>query len=192
MVDTSKKSNRKCEHCKFWNRRDENGNDGSMTCQKSGAIKNYYKCCKHFEWKDEYFTPEALEALRRANLDKAESALARKDKEIEKWRAQFVKLQKERAMLSQQVLELKREYYGTNNLMIGSLLYRSDYELTGEVYSILDLVIVGEGELLAPGEYYIIHQTNVTMAPRMFVAVDSVNIQSFFTTPELAHEHYKN
>lgn len=90
------------------------------------------------------------------------------------------------------LLKNTREYYGTSNLTTGSLLYRSDYELTGEVYSILDMVNVGEDELLVPGEYYIVHQTNVTMAPRMFVAVDSVNIQSFFTTLELAHEHYKN
>lgn len=54
-VDTSKKSNVKCEHCKYW----DYGNislDGSgnrcAKCGKCGEIKKYYNRCRYFDWRE--------------------------------------------------------------------------------------------------------------------------------------------
>ncbi len=43
-IDKSKKSNRKCEHCKHWS--------GWMTknCTRHCKDTNYYNTCKEFEW----------------------------------------------------------------------------------------------------------------------------------------------
>lgn len=43
-IDKSKRSNRKCEHCKHWG--------GWMTerCRKQNKCTNYYNVCKEFEW----------------------------------------------------------------------------------------------------------------------------------------------
>lgn len=52
-VDTSKKSNVKCEHCKYWDYEnislDGSGNRCAK-CGKSGEVKKYYNRCKMFEW----------------------------------------------------------------------------------------------------------------------------------------------
>lgn len=50
-VDTSKKSNIKCEHCEYWNERNQNDaictNDKSQKC---GTNTNYYNRCRAFSW----------------------------------------------------------------------------------------------------------------------------------------------
>lgn len=54
-VDVSKKSNVKCEHCKYWDYEnislDGSGNRCAK-CGKCGAVKKYYNRCKDFEWRD--------------------------------------------------------------------------------------------------------------------------------------------
>lgn len=45
-VDRSKKSNIKCEHCKFWNKE-------AMICLRHNIPKNYWNRCKDFEWKED-------------------------------------------------------------------------------------------------------------------------------------------
>jgi hypothetical protein len=45
-VDTTKKSNIKCEHCKYWKL--------DSICDLSDTTKRYYNRCKYFEWKEEY------------------------------------------------------------------------------------------------------------------------------------------
>lgn len=43
-IDKSKKSNRKCEHCKSW------GGWSQPQCIKKGCETRYYNVCKDFEW----------------------------------------------------------------------------------------------------------------------------------------------
>jgi hypothetical protein len=45
-LDKSKKSNIKCEHCKYWN--------SAHNCELSGAHKWYYQRCKDFAWHKKY------------------------------------------------------------------------------------------------------------------------------------------
>ena len=45
-VDKTKKSNIKCEHCKWWKKVDWNTN----ICEIKKAETNYYNRCKSFEW----------------------------------------------------------------------------------------------------------------------------------------------
>lgn len=57
VVDTNKKSNIKCEHCKHWQseageRLDSNCNRCAK-CGKCGEEKKYYNRCKEFEWREE-------------------------------------------------------------------------------------------------------------------------------------------
>lgn len=44
LIDKSKKSNKKCEHCKNWS------GWTSSKCSLSGEDKKYYQRCKSFEW----------------------------------------------------------------------------------------------------------------------------------------------
>ena len=44
-VDTTKKSNIKCEHCEHW------AKEPSYHCMLTGAYKNYWNKCKSFEWR---------------------------------------------------------------------------------------------------------------------------------------------
>lgn len=46
-IDKTKKSNIKCEHCRYWN-----ADDG--ICYLTKEKKNYWNRCKKFEWKDCY------------------------------------------------------------------------------------------------------------------------------------------
>lgn len=46
-VDRSKKSNIKCEHCRFWSGRPSETN---QVCLKKNETKNYWNRCKEFEW----------------------------------------------------------------------------------------------------------------------------------------------
>ena len=97
MVDTTKKSNRKCEHCKNWI--DKNH------CGLNGQPKNYWNCCKKFEWHPRHLVvgtaeeklkrlltkeERQLESMRkivynlRRNLDEAEAAYTQQyDKVVE-------------------------------------------------------------------------------------------------------------
>ena len=50
MVDITKKSNRKCEHCKDWG-------DKSY-CGLTDQPKNYRDCCKKFEWHPKYLADD--------------------------------------------------------------------------------------------------------------------------------------
>ena len=50
-VDKTKKSNIKCEHCKFWNRKTE----WDCFCEKDRTHPaNYWNRCKSFEWAERY------------------------------------------------------------------------------------------------------------------------------------------
>lgn len=56
-VDITKKTNIKCEHCKYWQswaweRLDERCNRCAK-CGKCGEVKKNYNRCKEFEWRDE-------------------------------------------------------------------------------------------------------------------------------------------
>lgn len=42
-VDKTKKSNKKCEHCNYWERH------GSI-CRLTRIKKNYWNICKEFAW----------------------------------------------------------------------------------------------------------------------------------------------
>ncbi len=66
-VYTTKKSNIKCEHCRYFERSTddiyvtENPLTGTLTyhmpqskCLKSDIPKNYWNRCKQFEWREEY------------------------------------------------------------------------------------------------------------------------------------------
>ena len=52
VVDITKRSNRKCEHCRWWKQEQT-----SCRCKNPESPKykeqvvNYYNCCKCFEWK---------------------------------------------------------------------------------------------------------------------------------------------
>jgi len=50
-LDKSKKSNIKCEHCKYWN--------SAHNCELSGVYKWYYQRCKNFAWGKKYDDQEA-------------------------------------------------------------------------------------------------------------------------------------
>jgi hypothetical protein len=61
-VDRTKKSNRKCEHCKFFEVHrtniDKYGHDTIATdkClhpESTRPIVHYWNCCKNFEWAEE-------------------------------------------------------------------------------------------------------------------------------------------
>lgn len=58
-VDTSKKSNIKCEHCEYWDRDyDDHEYDSSLCaykfpCNMNHGYKAYWNRCKDFEWKME-------------------------------------------------------------------------------------------------------------------------------------------
>ena len=61
-IDRTKKSNIKCEHCKYWDKTKEVSIPCSeysfiskvgYMCLKQGEIKNYYNRCKQFEWEEE-------------------------------------------------------------------------------------------------------------------------------------------
>ena len=57
-VDTTKSSNIKCEHCRWWHYCKPNG-DNEYKCHNPQSIKyniatNYYNRCKSFEWKSCY------------------------------------------------------------------------------------------------------------------------------------------
>lgn len=45
-VDRSKKSNIKCEHCKFWDKE-------TMKCLRYSIPKKYWNRCKDFEWRED-------------------------------------------------------------------------------------------------------------------------------------------
>lgn len=63
-VDTTKKSNIKCEHCKHWDKEHRKTimiTQGRLhlpadcpVCEISGDPKWYYNRCKNFEWREEY------------------------------------------------------------------------------------------------------------------------------------------
>ena len=61
-IDTTKKSNIKCEHCKYWDKEHRKTVYNTIrllphipvnmpTCILTGEAKNYYQRCKRFEWK---------------------------------------------------------------------------------------------------------------------------------------------
>ena len=46
IVDKSKNSNVKCEHCEHWKKI----TDWEYRCDINGKKKNYWNRCKNFEW----------------------------------------------------------------------------------------------------------------------------------------------
>lgn len=48
MVDKTKKSNIKCEHCENWTGYINN----EAHCRLDGKERDYYQRCKRFQWKD--------------------------------------------------------------------------------------------------------------------------------------------
>ena len=52
-VDKTKKSNIKCEHCKYYEV-PENITSEVYTCSITGEDKNYWNRCKKFEWAAKY------------------------------------------------------------------------------------------------------------------------------------------
>lgn len=50
-IDTSKKSNIKCEHCKHFDTHGKTVYD-PVNCKITGEQKHYWNRCKHFEWGD--------------------------------------------------------------------------------------------------------------------------------------------
>ena len=52
-VDKTKKSNVKCEHCKFWNKENALGTY-APTCLLTCTRHEYYQRCKKFEWSERY------------------------------------------------------------------------------------------------------------------------------------------
>lgn len=61
-VDTSKKSNIKCEHCEYWNGKWDaqsfvNYSGDTCRCAESvkyGKTTNYWNRCKSFQWANKY------------------------------------------------------------------------------------------------------------------------------------------
>ncbi len=51
VVDITKKSNRKCEHCQWWDREHASCRNPESPKYKERLVR-YYNCCKCFEWKD--------------------------------------------------------------------------------------------------------------------------------------------
>lgn len=57
-IDRTKKSNIKCEHCKYWDTTDTCASLGycyfvGYMCSKHHEPKQYYQQCNEFEWKEE-------------------------------------------------------------------------------------------------------------------------------------------
>lgn len=50
LIDKTKKSNIKCEHCEHWGELCSNTYDYLRMCNQSGLPKNYWNRCKRFEW----------------------------------------------------------------------------------------------------------------------------------------------
>ena len=50
-VDTTKKSNIKCEHCRYWPKGFMR--NGLCRCSKKEKYTYYYQRCKDFDWTDE-------------------------------------------------------------------------------------------------------------------------------------------
>ena len=93
MVDTTKKSNRKCEHCEHWNKT-------TSACARSGKIKNYWNCCKMFAWRADLLTPDAQLQLEQQRIKAEENKLNR-------MKAEMAKLEKQ--LKDQQELCLQQE-----------------------------------------------------------------------------------
>ena len=56
-IDKTKKSNIKCEHCKFWCEWSYYGENKDYYCKnpcspQHNNQRNYWNRCKQFEWKD--------------------------------------------------------------------------------------------------------------------------------------------
>lgn len=56
-IDRTKKSNIKCEHCKFWDSVNmvDNGYQAQCLCKNSPKYENtvnYWNRCKQFEWEE--------------------------------------------------------------------------------------------------------------------------------------------
>jgi hypothetical protein len=49
QVDRTKKTNIKCEHCKYWDKPILWYESGS--CKLNNSEKKYYQRCKQFDWK---------------------------------------------------------------------------------------------------------------------------------------------
>lgn len=47
LIDKSKKSNRRCCNCAHWS---GGSSDEGMLCLYRNETKNYWNCCKNFEW----------------------------------------------------------------------------------------------------------------------------------------------
>ena len=50
-IDKTKKSNIKCEHCKYWY--GEMSNSRTKICEITKDPKYYYNRCKQFEWRED-------------------------------------------------------------------------------------------------------------------------------------------
>lgn len=87
MVDIAKKSNRKCEHCELWNRADS-------VCKKSGEKKNYWNCCKAFQWRADLVTDEAKKQLALQHIRNEEASLKRMRKNVESLKKQLEESEK--------------------------------------------------------------------------------------------------
>lgn len=60
-VDITKKSNIKCEHCKYWKL--------DSICDLSDTTKRYWNRCKSFEWKEKYIITSECEKPVSVSLD---------------------------------------------------------------------------------------------------------------------------
>lgn len=188
MVDTTKDSNRKCEHCEHWDKT-KMDNGGLCPCSVTGQMKRYWCRCKQFQWRTEYTAPKALEKLKEIQYIKATQALANKDKEMEKLQKQYEQCKKEREQLYAEMHRCLHIYRGTDQCKPGDKLYYIDYEISGSYYTIVKELDVLDDEVMKSGLYFAV-QSPVTNV-QGFVRVESVNATRFFTTPELAHEAYE-
>ena len=101
MVDTTKQSNRKCEHCEFWDR-------GAMKCKKTGEHKYYYHRCKQFQWRADLVTEEAKRQLAEQHLKNEENKLKAMQAEVAKLEKQL-KTQKD-ACIEQELKVFKMKH----------------------------------------------------------------------------------
>lgn len=71
-IDTSKKSNIKCEHCRYWQGIDVGDHWGNYTNRmgcinsdspKYDAVTNYWNRCKYFEWRADILRDRIMSKL---------------------------------------------------------------------------------------------------------------------------------
>lgn len=71
MVDTSKKSNIKCEHCNCWNR----GKCNNECSPKWNTKVNYWNRCKEFDWNERIKQEIKMRAFAISELEKIKAEM---------------------------------------------------------------------------------------------------------------------